>query len=388
MYKILILLWVFIALSLSLKAQDPQFTQFNAQPILYNPAYAGATRNCRIINQYRQQWLNIPSTIDHSGQFDTYATSVDFFNLRRHFGFGLIFTNDNAGSLGIQSNLIGLAISNEQRLGKNLVARLGLQGTYMQRNLMNAALVFEDQLDINGGVGTSREGLGMSNQVSDWDISAGLLLSSTYWFVGFSNQNTRRPNLSLFDQDGESSRIPTRYNVELGASLPIFRRDQRSDEMDLGVFKMQLLYRKQGGNEQVDIGAFLNLNVNKSNVFKSGLYYRGLKNADALAPYVGWQSTDLPWIDLDLGVSYDWTISSLGNTGGTYELVLRMSCKGRKDKAYDRLITSGCNPNLAKDIMENYWWDGYRSSENTEQKQKYKKNITKKRKDFMIMQTY
>ncbi|MFT4523977.1 MAG: hypothetical protein ACI85F_000118, partial [Bacteroidia bacterium] len=50
-------------------AQDPQFTQFYANPLYLNPAFAGSKRCPRVVMNYRNQWPAI------SGTFVTYSAS-------------------------------------------------------------------------------------------------------------------------------------------------------------------------------------------------------------------------------------------------------------------------------------------------------------------------
>ncbi len=53
------------------KAQDPLFTQFYANPLYLNPAFAGSKRCPRVNINYRNQWPAI------AGQFVTYSASYD-----------------------------------------------------------------------------------------------------------------------------------------------------------------------------------------------------------------------------------------------------------------------------------------------------------------------
>src|SRR5436189_5376057 len=77
--------------ALTVKAQDPEFTQFYANPLYLNPAFAGSAKCPRLNLNYRNQWPAL------TGTFVTYSASYD-----QHFdgiggGLGLLFLSDKAG---------------------------------------------------------------------------------------------------------------------------------------------------------------------------------------------------------------------------------------------------------------------------------------------------
>jgi hypothetical protein len=45
------------------KAQDPEFTQFYANPLYLNPAFAGTNRCPRLVMNYRNQWPSLTGII-------------------------------------------------------------------------------------------------------------------------------------------------------------------------------------------------------------------------------------------------------------------------------------------------------------------------------------
>ena len=73
-------------------SQDPEFTQFYANPLYLNPAFAGTHICPRVSMNYRNQWPGI------SGAFVTYAASFDKHSNSLHGGLGLLVTNDQAAN--------------------------------------------------------------------------------------------------------------------------------------------------------------------------------------------------------------------------------------------------------------------------------------------------
>ena len=73
-------------------AQDPQFSQFYANPLYLNPAFAGTARCPRLAMNYRNQWPGIP------GNFVTYSASYDQHVDNMNGGLGVLVMNDRAGA--------------------------------------------------------------------------------------------------------------------------------------------------------------------------------------------------------------------------------------------------------------------------------------------------
>src|SRR5262245_45456451 len=77
--------------TLDLHAQDPQFTQFYANPLYLNPAFAGAARRPRVALNYRNQWPAL------TGTFVTTSVSYDQHVEGIQGGLGFLVTSDQAG---------------------------------------------------------------------------------------------------------------------------------------------------------------------------------------------------------------------------------------------------------------------------------------------------
>ena len=86
-----LLLGLLLGVSITASAQDPQFTQFYANPMYLNPAFAGSARCPRVAINYRNQWPALKKTyITTSASYDQH---FDMLN----GGVGLMVMNDKAG---------------------------------------------------------------------------------------------------------------------------------------------------------------------------------------------------------------------------------------------------------------------------------------------------
>ena len=121
-------------------AQDPHFSQFYANPMYLNPAYAGSNFCPRLIMNYRNQWPALP------GDYVTYSTSFDFGLKEIHGGLGLIVVHDNAGWGVMTTNNISLIYSYHANISSTTTVSAGFQFSYLQRQL-NANQYFGDMID-------------------------------------------------------------------------------------------------------------------------------------------------------------------------------------------------------------------------------------------------
>ncbi len=76
-----------IGIGFSASAQDPQFTQFYANPIYLNPAFAGSNGCPRLAMNYRNEWPNL------TGNYVTYSASYDQYFKNISQSCRTLFTN-------------------------------------------------------------------------------------------------------------------------------------------------------------------------------------------------------------------------------------------------------------------------------------------------------
>ena len=91
------LLGVLLAASAAAGAQDVGFSQFYANPLYLNPAFAGSVVAPRISLSYRGQWPGLVSA------FTTVSASYDQYVPDLHGGIGAIVMTDRVGDHGALS---------------------------------------------------------------------------------------------------------------------------------------------------------------------------------------------------------------------------------------------------------------------------------------------
>ncbi|MBC7863532.1 MAG: type IX secretion system membrane protein PorP/SprF [Bacteroidia bacterium] len=288
-----------------LMAQDPEFTQFYANPLYLNPAFAGTARCPRICLNYRNQWPAI------SGTFITYSASYDQHIDGISGGLGLLVTNDQAGLGTLNTTNISGIYSYQLSITREFSMKFGFQATYAQKSIDWSKLNFGDMIDPRRGfVWNTNEVPGLSKK-SNLDVSAGILGFSKRYFFGAAVNHITQPDEGLLG----SSKLPMKITAHAGAMIPLAKGNET-------YLSPNILYQKQQDFQQLNLGIY----VVKGPIV-GGLWYR---NQDAFILLIGFQKDQFK-----MGYSYDVTISRLGNaTAGSHEISfqLQFECKPKHKK--------------------------------------------------------
>ncbi len=287
-------------------AQDPQFSQFYANPLYLGSAFTGATEENRIAMNYRNQWPAIP------GVFTTYSFSFDKYFHNFNSGLGFLAMYDVAGS-GHLSNLnLGVLYSYNIQVTEGVYVRPGIQVKYTQLSLDFYRLIFNDQLS-PGNITPTTEQPPFDN-VGDIDAETSVLGYTDKYWVGVTVDHLLRPKQSLY---GDASHLPMKVSVYGGAQVIRKGRLLKPIEESLS---LAFLFQAQGGFKQLNLGMYW-----YKDPLMFGLWYRGFPffnhidsyfKRDALILLVGYKTKQL-----HVGYSYDFTISKLvGSTGGSHEI--------------------------------------------------------------------
>ncbi len=298
-----------LTVSSEVKAQDPQFTQFYANPLYLNPAFAGTARCPRLVMAYRNQWPGL------SGNYVTTSASYDQHVPTISGGLGLIAMSDNAGRGTLRTTSIAGIYSYQKALSRTFSIKAGMEVKYFQKSLDWSKLSFGDEIDERLGFIYNTREEERGGQVNNVDFSAGVLGFSDRFYFGGSVHHLTEPNESLVVGN---SRLPMRFTGHAGAVIPIDKRRRNSDAK----LSPNILYQRQGEFQQINLGLY----VSKGPLV-GGVWYRF---DDSFIALVGIQ-TDV----IRFGYSYDVTVSQLTpSSGGSHELTMtiQFDCKPQRTK--------------------------------------------------------
>ncbi|MCI5057134.1 MAG: type IX secretion system membrane protein PorP/SprF [Flavobacteriales bacterium] len=283
----------FFCLSFLLHAQDPQFTQFYANPLYLNPAFAGTAKCPRLIMNYRNQWPGI------SGNFVTYNASYDQHLDAINGGFGLLAFHDNGANGTLTTNYIGAIYSYATDITHIWSFRAAIQASFFQRVLDWNKLTFGDMIHpVYGFIYPTGE-VQPTLVKSNVDFSSGLLLYSNRLYFGLAAHHVNRPEEGFISD----ARIPVKFTAHAGAKIAIQRN------LKDAAISPNILFKYQGNFHQLLFGFY----ASKGPIV-GGVWFR---KDDAFIATLG-----LEYEMVKIGYSYDITYSSLGlaPAGGSHEI--------------------------------------------------------------------
>lgn len=317
MRKVLLFLFLlFFTLSVcSLHSQDIHFTQYYANPMYLNPAFAGTVVCPRAILNYRNQWPGIP------GCYVSYSASYDQHFEKLSGGIGLMFHADDAGEGTLKTNIASFVYSYKLEVNRYFSIKMAFQASYFQKKLDWSKLTFNDMIDPKYGFVYSTSDKETREMTGGADFSSGILAYGENFFAGFAVHHLAEPNEGFL----VVSKLPRRYTVHAGGIIELTRHTRRRS-IDDPFISPNLLFMMQQDFKELNYGLYMNRYP-----LIGGIWFRqGFKNPDAFIALLGVQTSAFK-----IGYSYDITISRLGgSTAGSHEVSMgfQFECRPKKKR--------------------------------------------------------
>ena len=289
MKKLIIIICLFLAGIPTFAQQEPQFSHYMFNNMMFNPAYAGTNGEICVNLLSHQQWIKF------EGAPLTNLMTIDspLKILGHKFGVGLKMVDDRYGFVNDFELNTNIAYHREVGIG---VMSFGLKAGIFNKLFKEPEWEFSENPETI---------LPPDSRKLIFDMGLGFFYSRDNLNVGFSTSHLLRPKLSYeaTTENGIVSEIfltnhyflSGAYNIQLANAL-----------IDL---TPSFLIKSDGASAQFDIN--LNLLYNKK--FWTGVTYR---NGDAVVLFAGTSIFN----NLKLGLSYDITFSAMRTaSNGTFE---------------------------------------------------------------------
>jgi type IX secretion system PorP/SprF family membrane protein len=290
--------------------QDPIYSQYAANPLLLNPAFAGNNYDGRIAGNYRLQWPGI------SAAYNTFSISFDKSLDAANLAFGFNLLSDNAGQGALTTNKIGGVVGYKVKVNETSFIKGGVDISFNSKKLGWEKFLFYDAIATNGGLSPggsllpSLETQPAKLSSTAMDISTGLLYYTNTYYFGVAADHINTPkDAFLVDSRQNYVGTPIKWSIHGGYQYLL---DKRAEDDYPTFVTPHLLYVRQASLSQLHIG------VNGAwDIFTGGLGYRlsGL-TGDAAIMNLG-----IRWGNFKASYNFDFTTSALTiNQYGAHEV--------------------------------------------------------------------
>ncbi len=288
--------------SVSFAQQDPQFTQFMHNKLIYNPGYAGTSQAICTNVMYRQQWVNFP------GAPKTGLISFDMPIGQLPLGIGLNVMNDQIGYA--KTLFARLALAYNKPIGAGILG-VGVDGGILQQQF-NGNWITPDGPGVDNAIpnynngGNTAVGINPNLNKLTYDLGFGAYYGiANKMYVGLSSTHLAAQDISAGKNVKYS--LARHYYLMAGYTFNFGAGGIHGINPNIKV-------KTDAASTQVDI----NVTYIYDQRFWVGVSYR---MQDAIAPMLG--ARFLKDKSLKVGYSYDVTMSKIkGYSAGTHEIMI------------------------------------------------------------------
>jgi type IX secretion system PorP/SprF family membrane protein len=303
-------------ISLNLFGQEAHYSQFYANPLYLNPAFAGSNNCPRFSINFRDQWPAI------KGNFLTFSGSYDQHIGVLHGGIGAIVSADIIGR-GISGGSImhtynASAIYNFRvKVSHKFNLQIALQGGYLTSSINWGELEFASQTN-------DYPNMYQYKAKSQFDAALGIVGYTSWLYFGMAVHHLFAVPVS--DLQGSVDRFKSqwlpKWSAHIGGKITIAQKHRTDVNIGDIFLYPNLVFISQGKFNYLHEGFYFNFYP-----FTIGAWLRhNFKNLDAFIISCG-----VEYKLLRIGYSYDFTLTKLEGTGGAHEVSLQFTIPCNND---------------------------------------------------------
>lgn len=296
--------------------QDPHFSQFYANPLYLNPAFAGSNNCPRFSINFRDQWPTIPNN------FLTFSANYDQHINALHGGIGVLISADVVPGI-LQTYNAGLIYNYRVQVADNFVMQFALQAGYISSSLNKAELKLASQI-LNENAPNELDFLNY-NSKSQFDLNFGWVGYTPYLYFGLAAHHLYPVRAGFFNY-GLTQWAP-KWTAHIGGKVIISQKLRNETNFGDIFFYPNMVFISQGA---LATEGKLNTLTGNSYYLHEGFYFQfypftvggwlrhNFKNLDAFIVTCG-----IEYKSFKIGYSYDFNLTQLERTGGSHEVSLQ-----------------------------------------------------------------
>ena len=310
------LFYIFLIITLpKLFGQDPHFSQFYANPLYLNPAFAG-TANCpRFSINFRDQWPSFPNNyLVFSGSYDQHIPVL-------HGGIGVLVSGNIAGKGFLQTYNAGVMYNFRVQAADKFYMQFALQGSLLHSIINGEKWIFATDIINPAAPPDFPDEMNNRFAKSQFDAGFGFMGYSPYLYFGLAVHHLLPLQINLTNEN-EKVWQP-KWSAHVGGRIAI-RQKVRSEENIGDIFlHPNIIFISQGKFNYLHEGFYFNFYP-----LTIGAWLRhNFKNMDALIVSCG-----VEYKNFRVGYSYDFNLTKLEGTGGSHEVSLQFTIPCDMDK--------------------------------------------------------
>jgi type IX secretion system PorP/SprF family membrane protein len=304
MKRFITILFLLVYASLIKAQQDPQYNLYQFNPLVINPAYAGARDGLSGAANVRNQWVGF------EGAPKTSVLSVHSPILNKNIGLGLTVLSDKIGP----RNMIGVAgnFAYILKLNEKWKLSFGLSAGYNRFQFNYNQLTFKTMDNTSAGVNDLSRGA--------LDFNSGIYLRTNTFFFGFSATHMYAKQLFKIDlKDTSSVASQLSYRLHTHNFMYIGKSFLLNENV---IFSPTILFRTaRKGNANLDV----NFNFFLYKKVWLGVFLRGPYGPGFLVNYYVNNK-------FKVGYSYDTGFKDAKMLGASHEVSIGFDLSGNKSK--------------------------------------------------------
>ena len=230
-------LGILVSTTVGVRAQDPEFSQFYANPLYLNPAMAGVEGAAKVFLGYRNQWPGAVSP------YTTYSASYEQYLEPLHGGIGIHVMNDRQGGGVFNTISLDAIYSYHLKVSQELTVTGGLQASMGHRNMSPDGLVLPDE--VAGNPVTTLTGYSKIYP----DFSVGFAAFYRNLFGGVAVHHLHQPYTGT--SDNPNTQLSRKYTAHVGAMIPIYEKRLGKEVLQLSP---NLVFIQQDTYQQLNYG--------------------------------------------------------------------------------------------------------------------------------------